>query len=203
MAETFSRIAHQIAAPYARPEIIHRAVEALGAKAELRVTDVEPERRLSIAEQFVRSLRNVGVSDSTTLQRDLFQALGVAPTSRRSVQVKDAISLIAIRNHLQQVTTSMGFSWGDGMRIQSAISDVARFLSQSGGGRIETHAEDESIHFDVWTQRPVSASSLERPGQTPAWLVATLSLARGFLAAPAHGGTHLSFTIDRQLAVAA
>lgn len=196
MAETFSQVARESAARYANQQSITSALEALGAKAELPLDELDVGRRLALTGQFVRGLRNVGVADAARLEHALLEALDAAPTGRREFVIKDAISLVTVRNHIQQLTTALGIPWSESMQVQSAISDVVRFLSQQGGGRIETLAYADSIHFEVWSNRGLGHVSVEFPAQTPPWLVAVASLARDFRARRAHEGTHLDFSID-------
>lgn len=203
MAETFSQVARESAARYATQEAITSALEVLGAKADLPLDELDVGRRLALTGQFVRGLRNIGVADATRLEHDLFEALDAAPTSRRGFVVKDAISLVTVRNHIQQLTTALGVPWSQGMQVQSAISDVVRFLSQHGGGRIETLAYEDSIHVEVWSNQALGYVSLEFAAQTPTWLVAVASLARDFRARRAHEGTHLEFSIDMRTPKAA
>lgn len=202
MATTFSQVARDVAGRYLPAAIIKGALDPLGAKADQAVDTLDVERRRQLATQFVRALRNVGVAESTRVEHELFTALGAAPTQRRSVPIKDAISLIAIRNHVQQLATAIGMPWSEGMQVQSAISDVARFLSQNGGGRIETEATPGGgVHVDVWTNRGLAPIALATP---PPWLIGVVSLARGFRELPGEGGgSRFEFWINMTVALVA
>lgn len=193
-ATTFSQVAREIAGKHVPLPVIKAALDGLGAKAEHLVEELDAERKLLLANQFVRTLRNVGVADAHRIEHEMYAALGVAPTSRRSVVIKDAISLITVRNHVHQLVTALGMSWSAGMQVQSAISDVARFVSANGGGKIETEAgADGRIRFELWTNRSLGPVSIGVA--TPPWLVGIAKLAEGFQSRPAAGGTHLQFWI--------
>jgi hypothetical protein len=200
MARTFSQVAREVGGKYLTLPAIKAALEPLGAKAELIVEDCDVERRLQLTTQFVRALRNVSVAEAHRLEHELFEALDAAPTSRRSVAIRDAISLITVRNHIHQLVTALGMPWSDGMGVQSAVSELARFIAGTGGGRIDTEAtRDGSIQFEVWTHRPLGPISVAGVA-TPPWLVGVAKLARDFRTRPAHdgvaGGTHLAFQIQ-------
>lgn len=203
MVTTFSQVARDVAGKYLAAATIKNALDPLGAKAEQATDTLDVERRRQLATQFVRALRNVGVADSTRIEHELFTALGAAPTQRRSIPIKDAISLIAIRNHVQQLATAVGMPWGEGMQVQSAISDVARFLSQNGGGRIETEATAEGrIHVEVVMNRGLAPIVLATP---PMWLIGVVSIARGFHELPAGegAGARFEFWINMTVALVA
>lgn len=195
MVTTFSEVARRIAGGYLSPSSLKSALEPLGARAEHPLLDLDTERKLQLTSQFVRGLRVLGVADAHRLEHELYESLGVAPTSRRAVVIKDAISLIAVRNHVSQLAVAMGMSWSASMAVQSAVSDVARFVSTNGGGRVETEAPgDGRIHFEVWTNRPLPPFTFGGL-TTPPWLVGVIKLAEGFRSRPEASGTHLDFWI--------
>jgi hypothetical protein len=204
MSSTFSHVAREVAQRYATLQAIKAALDHVGARAEQPIAEMDVERKLMLVGHFVRALRSVSVVDASHLERDLFHALDAAPTARRAVEVKDAISLITVRNHVGQVASALGMPWAEGMQVQSALSDVARFLAQHGGGRIETVARpDGGIRFDVWTNRALAPFSIEYPSQKPPWLVGVAALAQGFHAHHVHGGTHIEFSIPPRTSAAA
>jgi len=195
MDTTFAHVAREIAGATVPAPIIKSALDALGMKADYLVAELDAERKLQLATQFVRGLHGVGVADAHRIAHDLFAALGARPTSRRPVVIKDAISLITVRNHVGQLVTALGMSWSAGMQVQSAVSDVARFVSGNGGGRIETEAVDGGrIHFEVWTNRPIGPVSIG--AATPTWLVGVAKLAEGFRSRPSGAGAHMQFWIN-------
>lgn len=194
MGTTFAQVAREVAGRHAPTSPIDSALEALGAKADHLVDELDVERKLQLATQFVRGLRTVGVADAQRIEHELFAALGATPTARRSVVIKDAISLITVRNHVGQLATALGMAWSAGMQVQSAVSDVARFVSTTGGGKIETEAMDGGrIHFEVWTNRAIGPVSMG--AATPPWLIGVAKLAEGFRSRPAGAGAHLEFWI--------
>lgn len=198
---SFAQVVSSVAEKYVLAPVAQAALKGLGAKAEQPIETFDTERRILLATQFVRALRNVGVAEANRLEHALYEALDAAPTSRRSVVIKDAISLIAVRNHVAQVTTALGVPWSSGMQVQSAISDVARFVSANGGGQIETEAKQPvSILFLVKTNRPLGAIALDPASQTPPWLVGVAGLTRDFHARNHGSSTVLEFWISLQQA---
>lgn len=194
MITTFAHAAREIASKHVTAATIKGALDTLGAKAEHGIDELDTERKLALANHFVRALRNVGVVDAHRIEHELLAALGAAPTSRRAVMIKDAISLITVRNHVGQLVTALGVPWSVGMQVQSAVSDIARYVSANGGGKIETEAlGDGRILCEVWTNRLVATPAPGAP--TPQWLVAVSKLADGLRARPAGAGTHLTFSI--------
>lgn len=191
----FKQLVRDVAGKHLDAATIQRALEALGPRAEQRVEQLDADRKIQLTGQFVRALRNVGVADSVRVEHDLVDALGAAPTSKRVVIIKDAISLIAIRNHVAQLCTAVGMPWSLGMQVQSAVSDVARFLSAHGGGQIETEAKaGDRITFEIRTNRGLGAVSLEA-GSTPTWLVGVTGLSDGLDARADGAGTQIDFWI--------
>lgn len=104
----FAQVVSSVAEKYVSASVAQAALKVLGAKAEQPIDTFDTERRILLATQFVRALRNVGVAEANRLEHALYEALDAAPTSRRAVVIKDAISLIAVRNHVAQVTTALG-----------------------------------------------------------------------------------------------
>ncbi|MFT3766953.1 MAG: hypothetical protein QM820_15755 [Minicystis sp.] len=205
MTTTFSQVARDVAGKYLALATIKSALDHVGARVDHPLAELDVDRRLQLTSQFVRALRDVGVTEANRIEQALFEALGAAPTKRRSLPIKDAISLITVRNHVHQLATALGIPWSEGMQVQSALSDVARHVSTAGGGgRLELEASpDGRIHVEVWSHRPLDPVSIE-PGATPTWLIGVAKLSRGLRAASApDGGTHLELWIARTVALVA
>jgi hypothetical protein len=203
--DTFSEVVRDVAGRWLPLPIIKQSLEVLGQKAEQPLAEIPHERKLQLVAQFVRGLRNIGVAQAAQIQHLLYVALGAAPTERREVIVKDAISLIAVRNHVQQLGAALGVPWSESMQVQSAISDVARFVATAGGGRIETEAlNDGRVHFSVWTNTALGPISIASP---PPWLVGAAALTAAFRVRPWHGpegsGTHIELWIPMAAAMVA
>jgi hypothetical protein len=195
MSMKFSEVAATVGARRAPQNSVRRALDALGSKADLPLDGLDTERKLQLVGLFVRALRNVGVAEAAQIQHDLYASLGAAPTARRPVAIKDAISLVTVRNHVQQLTAALGVPWALGMQMQSAISDVARFVSAHGGGRIETEAAEAHIHFVVTVTRKLGPIGLAG-AHVPPWLIGVSQLASNLEVADEGEGTALTFDIS-------
>ncbi len=196
MTATFSHTAREIAGKYVPEPAVRRALDAVGARADQPIDALDGERRIALVSQFVRALHGVGVHESTRIEHELGRAVGADPTGRRPVVIKDAISLITVRNHVHQLATAIGLSWAAGMALQSAVSEVARHVATNGGGRIETEATlDGRIHFDVTAARDLGPVSVDARAPLPSWLIGVSKLAQGLRSASESSGTRIQFWI--------
>lgn len=202
MGTRFSEIAADVSRRSAPQEAVARALSLMGARADLLVDDLDADHRIRLVGQFVRGLRNIGVHEAARIERDLYEAVGAGPTSRRPVVVKDAISLVAVRNHVQQLTTALGVPWATGMQIQSAISDVARFVAANGGGQIDMEADaDGLMRFAVRMDTYLPMVSLG--AATPPWLVGVAELTDDFRMRHDAHATHIQIKIGHREALVA
>lgn len=174
---TFAQLARDVAAKHVPGDAIEGALASLGGKGEWVVHSMDPDRRSALVSHFVRSLRNVGVHTASRVEASLLSAAGCRPSGCRVIVLKDAISLIAVRNQIHQLLTSLGTGWSGSMRYQSALSDIARFVIEHGGGRIEHEDLAGRIVILVHTAEDLGAISTQ-PGTAPAWLAATLNLTK-------------------------
>jgi len=174
---TFSQLAHDVAVRHVPMAAIDGALASLGGKGEWSVYSMDPDRRSALISHFVRSLRNVGVHTASRVEAALLSAAGCRPVGCRVIVLKDAISLIAVRNQIHQMITSLGAGWSGSMRYQSALSDIARFVIERGGGRIELEDSPGHIIFLVHTAEDIGQVSTQ-PGSAPPWLAATLNLTK-------------------------
>jgi hypothetical protein len=83
----------------------------------------------------VRNLRDLTVEASTELERQMLQAVGALPKGEKSIPIKDNISIITLRNHVRYLCVVLGAEWSLGMLVQSAVSDLARFVLARGAAR--------------------------------------------------------------------
>jgi hypothetical protein len=174
---TFAQLAHDVAVKHVPAAAIDGALASLGGKGEWSVYSMDPDRRSALVSHFVRSLRNVGVHTASRVEAALLAAAGCRPLGCRVIVLKDAISLITVRNQIHQLITSLGAGWSGSMRYQSALSDIARFVIERGGGRIELEDAPGHIVFLVHTAEDIGPISTT-PGSAPAWLAATLNLTK-------------------------
>lgn len=189
---TFAQLARGIASKHVSSTAVESALNALGSKSLSVMADLTVERRSSLINHFVRSLRDTSVQTSSRLEHALLSAASCRTNGRRVIVLKDAISLIAVRNQVHQLATGIGMSWNESMRLQSAISDLARFLVDKGGGRIEIEDTSSALFFMVDSISDLGpCSPPETP--TPPWLTSTMNIAQGFRSARTVTGTHFEF----------
>ncbi len=187
---TFGSFAHGIASRYIPDETILSALSSLGGKAEWGFPGMDGERRRALIGHFIRSLRNVGVHTANRIETELLLAAGCVSMGHRVLPLRDAISLIAVRNQIHQTITSLGAGWNGSMRYQSALSDIARFIIEHGGGRMELEEGTSCLSLAIHCTGDLGPISLN-PGSAPPWLASTLSLTKDVRAQRISGGGSL------------
>jgi hypothetical protein len=130
-------------------EVVEQGLSLLGERAEMPLDDQSRETRALMVNQFVRRLRGVSLDKLHDFERMLLVALHAAPAGVQDVLIVDAISVIKARNHLGQVAKSLGLGWSDGMRLESAVSDLVRYALSHGGGLLQTTVQDKRARIDV------------------------------------------------------
>jgi hypothetical protein len=133
------------------PDVLRSALTALGPKAAESPQAMDAERRAALVSLFVRNLRGLPVAEAALLEHELLSVVGAMPSPRKSVGIRDALSLVALRNYIRYLTVAINLGWAPGMQIQSAISELARLVQEAGGGRIDfqTSLRDRSISLHV------------------------------------------------------
>jgi hypothetical protein len=193
---TFAQLARSVAQKHVPGSAVESALAALGGKAEWNLSSLDAERKGSLVSHFVRGLRNIGVHAASRIERAMLEAAGCCGAGRRVLVLKDAISLIAVRNQVHQLATAVGLAWSESMRVQSAVSDIARFVVERGGGRIEIEETLDGLSFVVLTALDIGP--VLHPGTpAPTWLSGTLNIARDFRSSRSGGGTALEFWLSR------
>lgn len=162
MGVTLSQTARKIAAGFVGPENLEDALRAVGTRAEKPIDAHDLETKAGLVSYFVRNLRDLTVEASTELERQMLQAVGAVPKGEKVVPIKDNISIITLRNHVRYLCVVLGAEWSLGMLVQSAISDLARFVLARGGGSFTITVQLRDIHFRVHIDRQVEGG--------PGWL---------------------------------
>jgi hypothetical protein len=162
MGVTLSQTARKIAAGFVGPENLEEALRAVGTRAERPIDSQDVETKAGLVSYFVRNLRDLTVEASTELERQMLQAVGATPKGEKSVPVKDNISVITLRNHVRYLCVVLGAEWSLGMLVQSAISDLARFVLARGGGFFVISVQLRDVHFRVHIDRQLEGG--------PGWL---------------------------------
>lgn len=199
---TFAQLARSVADKHVPPETIEQSLQALGGKAEWSLQSLDADRKGALISHFVRGLRNIGVHAASKIEHALLSAAGCTSAGRRTVVLKDAISLIAARNQVHQILTSLGMEWQSSMRFQSAISDVARYVIERGGGRIELEEISGAILCIVYITQdtgPISPSG----AATPSWLASTLNLTKDVRTSRTGSGSSVEIRLPRPQAMVA
>ena len=204
MSQSFAHIARTRAAHYASAPGIETALSRLGAQAAQPVETVDRDRRVLLASRFVRVLEGLSVHDGAVLEHELLAAVGAGTPGRYMIAVQNAISLIAVRNHLHELLTTVGISWSEGMLVQSAVSDVARYIAEHGGGTIEMHVTtDRWIAVQAFAKRDLGAVPATSGPRTPAWMVGVSNLSKHVRVTRAVDGTQVEFSFDMASAAVA
>lgn len=199
---TFAQLARSVADKHVPPESIEQSLQALGGKAEWSLQSLDADRKGALISHFVRGLRNIGVHAASKIEHALLSAAGCTSAGRRTVVLKDAISLIAARNQVHQILTSLGMEWQSSMRFQSAISDVARYVIERGGGRIELEEISGAILCIIYITQdtgPISNSG----AATPSWLASTLNLTKDVRTSRTGSGSSVEIRLPRPQAMVA
>ena len=199
---TFAQLARSVADKYVSVETIDASLQALGGKAEFPLSSLDVDRKSALISHFVRGLRNIGVHTASRIEHALLAAGGCGSAGRRTIVLKDAISLIAARNQVHQILTSLGMEWQGSMRFQSAISDVARFVIERGGGRIELEEVPGAIVCIVYVTQDLGP--LVSTGATaPTWLASTLNLTKDVRTSRSGTGSSVEIRLPRPQAMVA
>ena len=164
MGLTLSQTARKIAAGFVGPENLEDALRAVGTRADRPVETQDLETKAGLVSYFVRNLRDLTVEASTELERQLLQAIGATPKGEKALPIKDNISVITLRNHVRYLCVVLGAEWSLGMLVQSAISDLARFVLARGGGSFVISVQLRDIHFRVNIDRQLDGG--------PGWMKA-------------------------------
>jgi hypothetical protein len=191
-SSTFAQLAHSVAVKFVSDAAVDGALSSIGGKANWIVADLPIEKRSALIQQFVRALRDTGVHTATRLEHALLHAAHCPAAGRRVISLKDAISLIAVRNQVHQLATGVGLSWNESMRLQSAISDLTRFIVEKGGGRVEIEDTSSALFFMIYANADLGPCTPPE-ATTPPWLVGTVNLAQGFRCGRAISGTQFQF----------
>lgn len=187
---TFGDFARSIATQYVPEDTLTGAFSAMGGKAEWGFAGMDGERRRALIGHFVRSLRNVGVHTAHRIESELLTAAGCVSAGHRMLPLRDAISLIAVRNQIHQTITALGAGWNGSMRYQSALSDIARYVIEHGGGRMELEEGLNCLRLCIHCLDDLGSIALS-PGAAPTWLAATLNLTKDVRITRSSGGGSL------------
>jgi hypothetical protein len=201
-ASTFAEFARSVASRFVPEETVQTGLQALGGKAEWQLSSLDSERRSTMISHFVRSMRNLGVHTASRVEGAMLAEAGCRASGCRVLVIKDAISLIAVRNLVHQTITALGAGWNGSMRYQSALSDIARFIIERGGGRIELEESHGGLHFAVYTAQDLGHVSTAA-GAAPAWLAATLSLSKDVRVGRSGSGSLIEIKFEKPKAMVA
>jgi hypothetical protein len=188
MAMTIARAARNAGARLIPSEILEGAIKSFPA-ADEPLDALPTERRAALVSQFARSLHGVGVAKTTDLVRLMLSAVDAMPRGAKVVALNDAISLIAARNLVTHLASHVGLAWAESMRLQAAVSDLARIVSTHGGGILEATADERRAAVVVRT-RTTLVNDAE-----PAWLVALRELVGQVFVGGDRGASTVEFAL--------
>ncbi len=158
MTGPFSRQVRNAAATLVKPETIEAALRALGDDAELSVEELPLERRAVLSARFARNLRGIGVARAKEVERVVLRAVGATPGGVEVVPIRDALSLIRARNHVDRIATAFGWPWAAGMKLQAAVCEIVRLIADGGGGILETVVAPAQASFRFQFERSIDAT---------------------------------------------
>jgi len=95
--------------------------------------DRGPRRRSS----GVRARLTQGSQPRVLKEHELLNVVGAMPSPRKSLEIRDALSLAALRNYVRYLTIAINVGLAAGMQVKSAIPEPARLVQEAGGGRFE------------------------------------------------------------------
>jgi hypothetical protein len=159
MGLTLAQTARKIAAGFVKPESLEDALKTVGSRADRPMDAQDLETKAGLVSYFVRNLRDLNVETSTELERQMLKAVGAVPKGEKSIHIKDNISAIALRNYVRYLCVVVGAEWSRGMLLQSAVSDIARFVLARGGGTFHVSVEIRDVLFRVQMERQLEGGS--------------------------------------------
>ncbi|MBI2394424.1 MAG: hypothetical protein HYV09_32940 [Deltaproteobacteria bacterium] len=133
---------------------MEEALAALGSRATEPLASVDATRRALIINQFMRRVRNLTVRESDAVERDMLTRADAFPQGERPWQVKDALSLVALRNGVRLFCVCMGVDWAESMRMQSAVAELGRALLELGGGTVRLELLDRGEELAITIDHP-------------------------------------------------
>jgi hypothetical protein len=133
---------------------IEAALSSLGERQHVALTQLEATRRGAAIGQFVRNLRGLAVEESTALERRLLHAANAFPPAKQELALRDALSLIALRNTVRYLAVVLGFPWSEGMLVEAALSELGRTLQEAGGATLTIEVDLAASAFAVSVLTP-------------------------------------------------
>jgi hypothetical protein len=194
MSGSFAEVASSIAVPFAQREDVRGALEVLGAEAGAMLHALPFPRRAALVDRFVRNLRSISVHDSPQVHRLLMSAADAGVEPEFHIQLADARSVLAVRNHLKAVMTSLGHSWEALSRVQAGVCGVIRWLQSSAGAEIWISSTDETARFTVGVGR---LEADPRMIESSPMVMALKSAVQRFQITRRGSDLHLEFEIHR------
>jgi hypothetical protein len=122
-------------------DMLSAGIQAVAPKMGHSDNGLEPERKAVLVSLFVRNLRGLPVTDAAQLEHELLTAVGALPGARKTLEIRDALSLVGLRNYVRYLTVAINLNWANGMQTQSALSELARLIQEAGGGKFEIHTD--------------------------------------------------------------
>jgi hypothetical protein len=149
MQAQFETVIRRIAGRHADVEVVESALDAVRDRLSREIGQQDVGKAALLVNRFVRSLGG-NARESGEVERALLRALGMRPAARSTMVINDAISVIALSNHVRYLTVFLGIDWSDGMHFQGAVSDLANAAETAGGAEFTftvSHAELECTVF--------------------------------------------------------
>ncbi len=188
MSATLRKTVHEIVVPFVPTEAAEEALRAIGDRADLSLDAMSSEKKAFLISHFVRNLHAISVERATMYERLLLQELDAGPSATKLVVLKDAISVITARNHVHHVSTHLGMSWADSMKLQSAISEVVRYAVAHHGGVLQTTSAVDHVEFVITVADGHGAKD---------WLAAVKAMVGAIDVHPEGAGARVEFRVRK------
>jgi hypothetical protein len=191
---TFAELVQPVIARHSDLDL--RAVlELFGLEASTDLNQLDPKRRAALVDRLVRNLRGMSVVHAPSLERDLLQATGAAPSGHYQWELATETALVDLRSAIRFFGAWLGFDWAQLSRVQAAICGLARWVRSSGSGAMEADAQRHQVHFHLRLTIPGhDAKTVE----TSPFVVAVREVTSDFVARHEGGTVVVEFNFTQQ-----
>jgi len=153
MQAQFETVIRRIAGRHADSAQIDSALDSVRDRLSREIEQQDVVKAALLVNRFVRNLGG-DARESAELERALLRALGMRPTARTTLTINDAISVIALGNHVRYLTVCLGIDWSDGMHFQGAVSDLAHAAESAGGAEFTFRLSHSELECTVFFPHP-------------------------------------------------
>jgi hypothetical protein len=190
-----SRAIHEVASRHVSPKRADDALAAVGLRGDEPHAANSREERAQLVARYVRALREVGVEASAVLERELFTALDAVPQGECAFPIRDALSLVALRNHVRVACVCAGMDWARGMQLQSAVSEVAREVASWGVATLAIAVRANAVQFAVGLPPGSAGRAANAVQDRASWVAGLLEQSQSYRILPHPSRPRLEFDV--------